>query len=85
VFDPVLSQALSQTHVLTYSLQSHVVHPVGAIDPFTGLNLYRGTCPSSHPVRLPMLLFETIWDTTPFIDLWPEDGSQPLVYSMGDP
>ncbi|KAJ2927857.1 hypothetical protein H1R20_g9240, partial [Candolleomyces eurysporus] len=64
---------------------SHVAHPVGAIDPFTGLNLYRGTCPSSHPVRLPMLLFETIWDTTPFIDLWPEDGSQPFVYSMGDP
>ncbi|TEB33994.1 hypothetical protein FA13DRAFT_1763472 [Coprinellus micaceus] len=27
---------------------SHVSHPVGPVDPFTGLNLYRGTCPESH-------------------------------------
>jgi len=65
--------------------RSHVTHPIAPFDPFTGLSLYRGTCPSSHPVRLPMLIFETVWDTRPFNDMWPTDGSQPFVYSMGDP
>ncbi|EAU81631.2 hypothetical protein CC1G_02647 [Coprinopsis cinerea okayama7 len=64
---------------------SHIVHPVGPPDDFTGLNFYRGTCPASHPVRMPMILFETIWETRAFNDLWPTDGSQPFVYSMGDP
>ena len=41
--------------------------------------------PSTHPVRIPMLFFETYWDTGIFKDLWPTDGSQPLVLSMGDP
>ena len=42
--------------------------------------------PASHPVRLPQLMYEVIWDTRQFNDpdLWPEDGSQPFVYSMGD-
>lgn len=44
-------------------------------------------CPASHPVRIPLLFTETVWDTKPFNDpeLWSEDGSQPLVWSMGDP
>jgi hypothetical protein len=31
-------------------------------------------------------MYEVMWDTTPFNDknMWPEDGSQPFVYSMGD-
>jgi hypothetical protein len=31
-------------------------------------------------------MYEVMWDTTPFNDaaLWPDDGSQPFVYSMGD-
>jgi hypothetical protein len=43
-------------------------------------------CPASHPVRMPQLAFETMWDTTPFNDrsLWPEDGSQPFVWSHDD-
>jgi hypothetical protein len=45
-----------------------------------------GPCPASHPVRLPQLMYEVMWDTTVFNDknLWPTDGSQPFVYSMGD-
>jgi hypothetical protein len=37
-------------------------------------------------VKMPQLMYEVMWDTTPFNDasLWPEDGSQPFVYSMGD-
>ncbi|KAI1424331.1 hypothetical protein F5Y12DRAFT_797301 [Xylaria sp. FL1777] len=45
-----------------------------------------GQCPSTHPVRLPQLMYEVMWDTRPFNDpdLWPEDGSQPFVWSTGD-
>ncbi|KAF2265225.1 hypothetical protein CC78DRAFT_553126 [Lojkania enalia] len=46
----------------------------------------RGDCPASHPVRLPQLMYEIMWETMPFNheDLWNEDGSQPFIYSMGD-
>ncbi|KAF2002548.1 hypothetical protein P154DRAFT_430842 [Amniculicola lignicola CBS 123094] len=45
-----------------------------------------GPCPASHPVRMPQLFYEVIWDTRPFNnkDDWPEDGSQPFVWSFGD-
>ncbi|KXX80586.1 hypothetical protein MMYC01_202709 [Madurella mycetomatis] len=45
-----------------------------------------GACPSSHPVRMPHVALETMWDTRPFNDrsLWPEDGSQPFVWSYQD-
>ncbi|CAO2658112.1 Nn.00g073720.m01.CDS01 [Neocucurbitaria sp. VM-36] len=45
-----------------------------------------GPCPASHPVKMPQLMYEVMWDTTPFNDksIWPTDGSQPFVYSMGD-
>ncbi|KFY04057.1 hypothetical protein V490_00001 [Pseudogymnoascus sp. VKM F-3557] len=46
-----------------------------------------GPCPSTHPVKLPQLFYEVIWDTTPHNDrsMWPEDGRQPFVWSYGDP
>ncbi|KAJ2912997.1 hypothetical protein MD484_g7421, partial [Candolleomyces efflorescens] len=53
--------------------------------PSFGIFYLNGTCPSTHPVRVPGLFLETVWDTKPFLDIWPKDGSQPLVYSMGDP
>ncbi|TAQ84784.1 hypothetical protein B7494_g6893 [Chlorociboria aeruginascens] len=45
-----------------------------------------GPCPSSHPVRVPQLAYETLWDTTQFNDpsLWPTDGSQPFYWSFND-
>ncbi|KAG9232270.1 hypothetical protein BJ875DRAFT_428040 [Amylocarpus encephaloides] len=45
-----------------------------------------GPCPATHPVKLPQLMFEVIWDTASFNDksLWPADGSQPFVFSTGD-
>lgn len=47
----------------------------------TGTFVEAGPCPASHPVRMPQLAYETIWDTTKFNDksLWPADGSQPFV------
>ncbi|RYP42462.1 hypothetical protein DL767_000150 [Monosporascus sp. MG133] len=44
-----------------------------------------GPCPASHPVRMPQLAYETMWDTAQFDDLWPADGSpQPFVWSYND-
>ncbi len=40
-------------------------------------------CPASHPVRMPQLAYETLWDTTQFDKLWPADGSNPFVFSFG--
>lgn len=60
--------------------KTHVAYPESGTFESTG------PCPASHPVRLPQLMYEIIWDTREFnnVDLWPEDGSQPFVYSMGD-
>lgn len=55
------------------------------VNPNAGIFFQNGTCPSTHPVKMPTILFETWWDTRPFKDMWPEDGSQPFVLSMGDP
>ncbi|KAF2202673.1 hypothetical protein GQ43DRAFT_501210 [Delitschia confertaspora ATCC 74209] len=59
--------------------QSHVAYPSGTFE--SG-----GECPASHPVRIPQVFYETVWDTVPFNDksLWPEDGGQPFVWSFGD-
>jgi len=43
-----------------------------------------GPCPASHPVRMPQLAYETLWDTTQFNNMWPADGSNPFVLSYGD-
>lgn len=43
-----------------------------------------GSCPSTHPVKLPQIMYEVMWDVNKFADksLWPTDGSDPFVYSM---
>ena len=43
-----------------------------------------GACPSSHPVKLPQVMYELMWNVTTFADksIWPSDGSNPFVYSM---
>jgi len=58
--------------------QSHVAYPSSGTFESTG------PCPSTHPVRLPQVMYEVMWDTRPFLNDWPTDGSNPLVYSMGD-
>ncbi|KAI0382461.1 hypothetical protein F5Y04DRAFT_46462 [Hypomontagnella monticulosa] len=60
--------------------KSHVAYPAsGTFD--SG-----GPCPSTHPVKIPQVMYEVMWDTRPFNDksLWPTDGSQPFVWSTGD-
>ncbi|KAF1994653.1 hypothetical protein P154DRAFT_548934 [Amniculicola lignicola CBS 123094] len=60
--------------------KSHVAFPA------TGSFESGGACPVTHPVRIPQILYEVAWDTRPFNDPndWPEDGSQPFVWSSGD-
>ncbi|KAF2108015.1 hypothetical protein BDV96DRAFT_625174 [Lophiotrema nucula] len=55
-------------------------------DTVKGAFVNAGACPSSHPVRMPQLAFETMWNTTMFNDksMWPTDGSQPFVWSFDD-
>ncbi|KAM7211512.1 protein of unknown function (DUF1996) domain containing protein [Rhypophila decipiens] len=54
--------------------QSQVAYPVSR------------KCPSTHPVAIPEVFYETYWDTRPFNNkaVWPADGSQPFVWSFGD-
>lgn len=59
--------------------------PLGRVDERLGIIFHEGTCPESHPVQTPTILYEIAWDTAPFKDVWPKDGRQPLVMSMGDP
>lgn len=60
--------------------RDHVAYPE------TGTFESGGKCPSTHPVKLPQILLETVWDTSQFNkkEDWPADGSQPFVWSNGD-
>ncbi len=43
-----------------------------------------GPCPSSHPVRVPQVAYETMWNTSQFDGMWPTDGTQPFTWSFLD-
>ncbi|KAH6654844.1 hypothetical protein BKA67DRAFT_566334 [Truncatella angustata] len=64
--------------------ESHIAYPIsGGSDYDVGAS---GTCPETHPVKIPQVMYEVMWDTRIFNDrnLWPEDGSQPFVWSTND-
>ncbi|KAI1660576.1 hypothetical protein F4813DRAFT_350352 [Daldinia decipiens] len=63
--------------------QDHVAYPTSGPANFLSLG---GSCPSTHPIRIPQLMYEVVWDTTKFNDKneWPTDGSQPFYLSTGD-
>lgn len=54
--------------------------------PESGTFESNGPCPATHPVKIPQLMLETVWDTRKFNNKgdWPADGSQPFVWSTGD-
>lgn len=60
--------------------KSHVAYPT------SGTFESGGPCPASHPVKIPQVMYEVMWDTRQFNNKadWPADGSQPFVYSYGD-
>ncbi|KAK0724442.1 hypothetical protein B0H67DRAFT_480455 [Lasiosphaeris hirsuta] len=60
--------------------KSHVAYPTsGTFD-------NNGPCPSTHPVKIPQVMYEVMWQTQIYNDksLWPADGSQPFVWSTTD-
>ncbi|KAF3762902.1 hypothetical protein M406DRAFT_342021 [Cryphonectria parasitica EP155] len=61
--------------------QDHVAYPTSG--PTTFID-QPGECPSTHPVRIPQVMFEVVWNTTQYNDEWPTDGSQPFYLSYGD-
>ncbi|KAL1869327.1 hypothetical protein Daus18300_005539 [Diaporthe australafricana] len=50
-------------------------------DTQTGAFQPAGSCPSSHPVRMPQVAYETLWDTAQFKSMWPSGGPNPFVMS----
>ncbi|KAE9379774.1 hypothetical protein N431DRAFT_326643 [Stipitochalara longipes BDJ] len=73
--------------------QNHVAYATIPFEPYADpvvnypANLTgRGTCPDTHPVHLPQVMYEVMWDTRPYNqkEFWNEDGSQPFVYAQGD-
>ncbi len=58
--------------------RSHVAYGGGA-----GAN-GGGACPSTHPVKLPQIMYELMWNISSFMDksIFPADGSNPFIYSM---
>ncbi|KAL2125649.1 hypothetical protein VTJ04DRAFT_2014 [Mycothermus thermophilus] len=61
--------------------KSHVTYPA------TGTFESGGACPSSHPVKIPQVMYEIMYDTRAFNNKadWPADGSSPWYWSHGDP
>jgi hypothetical protein len=57
--------------------QSHLYNTVNS-DGFTNA----AKCPDSHPVRVPQVTFETVWDTTKFNSQWPSGSPSPFVWSF---
>jgi len=37
-------------------------------------------CPATHPVRVPQVTFETVWDTSKFNSMWTNPATQPNPY-----
>ncbi|KAI1809962.1 hypothetical protein GGS20DRAFT_590038 [Poronia punctata] len=60
--------------------KSHVAYPA------SGTFESGGACPSTHPVKIPQVMYEVMFDTRQFNNKaeWPEDGSLPWYWSMGD-
>lgn len=58
--------------------QDHVAYPQAGPQQFTGSSV-GGDCPSTHPVKIPQIMLEIVWDTTAFNDKaeWPADGTIP--------
>lgn len=61
--------------------QDHVAYGTGGFGGADG----GGNCPSSHPVKIPQLMYEIMFDVNEFADqsMWPTDGRRPFVLAMG--
>ncbi|KAH8903548.1 hypothetical protein BR93DRAFT_986250 [Coniochaeta sp. PMI_546] len=59
--------------------QDHVAYPE------SGTFESGGPCPATHPVKIPQLMLETVWDTSAFNDKQDfANGNQPFFWSTAD-
>tara|TARA_R110002003_G_scaffold1035_12_gene22152 strand:- start:10720 stop:11163 length:444 start_codon:yes stop_codon:yes gene_type:complete len=74
-----------QSHVAYGEIPFEPYAPPVAKYPYTP-EQQRGKCPEGFPVHLPQVMYEVMFDTTPFNkkELWGPNGTQPFVFSMGD-
>ncbi|KAK1758748.1 hypothetical protein QBC47DRAFT_356675 [Echria macrotheca] len=61
--------------------KSHISYPA------SGTFESGGPCPASHPVKIPQVMYEIMYDTRAFNNKaeWGTNGEQPFVWSHGDP
>ena len=65
--------------------KSHVAYPPEYTPGKSSSALASDKCPSTHPVRIPQVMYEIMYDTSGFADpKYYQNGKQPLVYSFGD-
>jgi len=61
--------------------RTHVTYGGGYVSASGG-----GACPSTHPVKLPQIMYELMWNTSSFMDksIFPTDAASPnpFIYSM---
>jgi hypothetical protein len=57
--------------------QSHMYNTI-TLDGFTNAP----ACPQTHPVRVPQVTFETVWDTSKFNSMWASGTPNPFVWSF---
>ncbi|KAI1754432.1 hypothetical protein F4782DRAFT_528352 [Xylaria castorea] len=57
--------------------QSHMYNTI-SMDGFVAAP----ACPASHPVRMPQVTYETVWDTSKFNSMWPSGSPNPFVWSF---
>ncbi|KAG8157935.1 hypothetical protein KVR01_012207 [Diaporthe batatas] len=50
-------------------------------DTQTGAFQPAGACPASHPIRMPQLAYETLYDTSKFASMWPSGTPNPFKNS----
>jgi hypothetical protein len=60
--------------------KSHIAYPP------SGSFEMGSACPSTHPVKIPQVMYEIMFDTRQFnnVNDWPADGSSPFYWIMGD-
>jgi len=60
--------------------KSHIAYPA------SGTFESGGACPSTHPVKIPQVMYELMVDTRNFNNKadWGPDGTQPFLWSQGD-
>ncbi|RYO76375.1 hypothetical protein DL763_010524 [Monosporascus cannonballus] len=59
--------------------KAHIAYPQGSFEAGS-------PCPASHPVKIPQVMYEIMFDTRQFNNKadWPADGSSPFYWSMED-